>query len=164
MNSGGRNLTNNLEKSINSVSVGFILSLLLLLTTNCNSKVQPTKLKMESFVCERDLSRWVYVRVLATANQAEQWWSDFCVESQSSEKIKEKLGPKPNDSFQEALKPLTVLAFLLFLLTTPPHTHSPIAPPPPTNVRPPPSFIHLISETVSTERADINKVSQAWSR
>lgn len=74
---------------------------------------------MESVVCERVLSLWLCVCtclcVCATANQAGQQRSDFCLESQSRKQIKEQLNsttalaPKPNDSFQEALKPLTGL-------------------------------------------------------
>lgn len=87
---------------------------------------------------------YVYVRTLcvcATANQAQQRWSDFCLESQSRKQIKEQLnsttalGPKPNDRFQEALKPLTGLAslpslseFLFFLsLSLQPLLHSSIS-------------------------------------
>lgn len=105
--------------------------------------------------------------VCATANQAVQQWSDVCLESQSREQIKEQLnsttalGPKPNDGFQEPLKPLTGLAslpslsWLLFI-----YFISPFCP----YLQPLPSFNLLLAETVWEARADISAVSQARQR
>lgn len=87
-------------------------------------------------MCEGVLSLWLcvhaYLCLCATANQAGQQWSDFRLESQSWKLIKEQLNsttapsPKTNDSFQEALKPLTGLAslpslsyFFLFFFPSP---------------------------------------------
>lgn len=80
---------------------------------------------MESVVCERVLSLWLCVGFfffvcvyVPQPTKQSSGGQTFCLKSQSRKQIKEQLnsttalGPKPNDSFQEALKPLTGLASL----------------------------------------------------
>lgn len=73
---------------------------------------------MESVTFERVLSLWLFVRVHFVCmchepTKQSSGGQTFCLESQSQEEIKEQLnsttalGPKPNGSFQEALKLLT---------------------------------------------------------
>lgn len=109
---------------------------------------------MESVAFERVLSLWLFVRVHFVCmchepTKQSSGGQTFCLESQSQEEIKEQLnsttalGPRPNGSFQEALKLLTGPAslpslseYLLFSLPLPATS---------------PSFIHLVAGAVDSE-------------
>lgn len=90
--------------------------------------VQTLKLKMERVVSERALSPVCASCVLAAANQAERRRSDFRLQSQRREEIKEQLnsatalGPQPNQGFQELLKLLSGLASFPVRPAFPPST------------------------------------------
>lgn len=86
------------------------------------------KLRMERVVSERALSPGCASCVLAAANQAERRRSDFRLQSQRREEIKEQLnsatalGPQPIQGFQEPLKLLSGLASFPVRPAFPPST------------------------------------------